>query len=378
MNMIKAKSFSIGSVLVVVSVLLVGCDSPVADETAQRLVMHDLATGVMLPILEEVDTEAANLSKAVSAFCETPSPSTLSAAEDAFRVLRAPWKRTEAFRFGPSEDLRLASALDFWPARTDSIEAAFSAAPDPVTPAYVETLGTSARGMPTLEYLLFDPTGGPNAVLVSLGGAEATSVKRCGYARALAEVIAKDAAKLHNAWAEEGDAFVLEVANAGNGSALFPTGQEGIGRVVNLLVSSMIAINENKLTAPLGTTTGTPDPSLVESRFSDNSAEDLLNALRGVEELYIGRHGEKTGKGISSLVVARSPAIDAAVKKGLVDAQAKASALEAAGPLRLSITNNPAAVTATHESIKTARRYFSTDVASVLGVSVTLSDTDGD
>lgn len=353
-----------------------GCEPTRADETAQKAVMNDLANLVMLPILEEVDTSALAFSDAVSAFCDAPSDDNLSAAQAAFRALRVPWKRTEAFRFGPSEDLRLASALDFWPARTDTIEAALSAAPDPVTAAHVATLGTSSRGMPALEYLMFDPAGGNSAIMVSLGGPDAAAKKRCSYARALGEVIASDASALHDAWAPEGGAFVTEVAKAGNGSALFPTGQEGVNRVVNLLISSMLAFNENKISAPLGTATGTPDPSLVESRFSDESIQDMVSSLSGVEEIYLGRHGETSGKGITTLVAARSPAIDAAVKNGLADAKAKALAIP--GPLRLAVTQNAAAVTATHEAVKTARRHLSTDVASVLGVSVTLSDSDGD
>lgn len=359
-----------------ISAFVVGCDTPLKDESAQRQVMHDLGTIVMLPILEETQASAEELSTAVTAFCDAPSESTLSAAQDAFRTLRKPWKRTEAFRFGPSEDLRLASALDFWPARIDSIESAIAGAPEPVTAAYIDGLGTSARGMPALEYLMFDPVGGNAAVLSTLGGADANALHRCGYARVLGELIAKNATELATAWDPEGGGFVLEVANAGTGSKLFPTGQEGIGRVVNLLVSSMIAMNENKLTAPLGTAMGSPDPSLVESRFSDNSNEDLIDALRGAEEIYLCKHGADAGQGISSLVSARSTAIDAAVKKGFTDAIAKASAIKS--PLRLAITGDPASVTATHEGIKTARRFLSTDVASVLGVSVTLSDSDGD
>lgn len=351
----------------------VGCDVPRADDTAQRAVMHDLAYEVMLPIHVELEDEATALGAAVGAFCDAPSADTLDAAQEAWRAARAPWKHAEAFRFGPAEDLRLGSALDFWPARPDTIESAITAAPAPVTAEHIASLGTSSKGLPALEYLLFDPGG----ALASLGGTDDVAKKRCGYARALGEAIGKDATALHQAWAPEGGAFVDEVARAGTGSKLFVTGQDGVARVVNLVIALLQQISENKLGGPLGVSTGTPpDSTAVESRFSDNSTEDLLGNLRGIEELYLGQHGEHSGKGLSSLVRAQSAPIDDAVRKAIEDAKAKAAAIP--GPLRLAIVNDPAQVQAALDSAKTVRRLFTADVASVLGVTVTLSDTDGD
>jgi predicted lipoprotein len=287
-----------------------------------------------------------------------------------------PWKFTESVRFGPAEDLRLGSAIDFWPARPDTIEAAIAAAPEPVTAEHIAPLGTSSKGMPALEFLMFDPVGGNAAILTSLGGADAAAAKRCGYAKALAETFANDAAALEEAWSPEGGKFVDEMANAGTGSTIFASGQDGIARVVNLLNAALQLANGNKLGTPAGITTGIVDPTLVESRFSDNSIEDLLGNLRGVEEVYLGKHGDKSGKGITTLVSARSAAIDTAVKTALMEAQAKVSAIPP--PLRTAVTDNVDVVKAAHASVRAARIRISTDVASVLGVSITLNDNDGD
>jgi len=354
----------------------VGCASPAVDDTAQRAVMHDLAYEVMLPIVGEIEAEATKLSASVGALCDAPTDDTLKAAQAAWRAARKPWKRSEPFRFGPAEDLRLGAALDFWPARPDTIEAAITAAPEPVTPEHIASLGTSSKGLPALEYLIFDPMGGNAAVLASLGAADPAAQHRCGYARALAETLEIDAKALNKAWSPEGDAFVDQVANAGRGSALFPSSQDGLSKVINVLAAFMQQANETKLSTPLGAATGTPDPNLVESPYSDNSIDDLLANVDGVEDLYLGKHGEHSGKGLTELVVARSSAIDATVKKSLADARAKVAALPA--PLRTSVTGDPTPINVAHEAMRTARRSFSTDVASVLGITITLNDNDGD
>ncbi|MDI1435630.1 imelysin family protein [Polyangium sorediatum] len=370
-------SRSVLGLTVTLALAAASCGTPTADDTAQRAVMNDLAHEVMLPIYDELEQGALPLPPAVAAFCDGPTEATLTAAQAAWRAARVPWKHAEAFRFGPVEDLRIGSAIDFWPARTDSIESAITAAPEPVTTAHIASLGVSTKGLPALEFLLFDPAGGNAAVLASLGGADAAGKKRCAYARALADAIAADTTTAQEAWSLEGGAFVNQVAKAGSGSTLFLTGQDGIARVVNLLIAAMIAVSENRVSRPLGIVSGTgPDPTLVESRFSDDSIEDLFGTLRGVEDVYLGRHGDRSGRGISELVAARSPAIDSSVKKAFTDAMAATSAVPA--PLRTAITDHPAAVTKAQDALRVVRRLLSTDVASVLGVAVTLSDNDGD
>jgi uncharacterized protein len=358
------------------SFALNGCSTPVEDDTLQRAVSRDLAKLVIYPWQIELATEAATVETTVAAFCDAPTEANLTAAQDAWRKARLPWKRAEMLRLGPSEDLRLGAAIDFWPVRPDTVEMAITSAPEPVTAEYVAALGTSSKGLPALEYLMFDPVGGNSAILISLGGMDAAAVKRCGYARALAETFANDAAALENAWNPAVGAYVDQVANAGAGSTVFTSGQAAIAGIVNLLNASLQATNENKLGSPLGLNTGTPDATLVESRFSDHSIEDLLENLHAVEELYHGRHGDATGQGLTVLVNARSPAIDAAVKQALTEAETKVSAIPP--PLRTAISGQPDSVTATHSAVRALRIRLSTDVASVLGISILLNDNDGD
>lgn len=353
-----------------------GCSAPVEDDTAQRAVIHDLAYNVMYPWQMEMAVEAQKVSAAMTAFCADPTDANLKAAQAAWRAARLPLKHAEVLRFGPAEDLRLGAAMDFWPARADTIEAAVTAAPEPITTDHIASLGTSSKGMPAIEYLIFDPVAGNPTILTALGGMDATSKKRCAYAQALGETLAKDAAALDAAWNPTVGDFVDQVANAGNGSTTFTSGQNAVGRVVNLLNAALQATNETKLSGPLGTATGMPDPTVVESRFSDHSIEDLVENIRAVEEVYMGHHGDKSGKGLTVLVAARSKPIDAAVVQALSDAQK--SVLAIPPPLRLALTDHPTEVNAAHAAIRALRIRLSTDVASVLGVSILLNDSDAD
>jgi hypothetical protein len=88
------------------------------------------------------------------------------------------------------------------------VDEALAAAPDPVDAAYIDGLGTSAKGMPALEYLYYrDPAAG-------FDGA-------CGYMLALADDIAARTADIAAAWPAHAAAF----KTAGEPGSPYPTVQ---------------------------------------------------------------------------------------------------------------------------------------------------------
>lgn len=340
-------------------------------------VMRDLAQNVMLPTIEELGAQAAALGPAVQALCDAPGAATLDAAQDAWRAARAPWEQSQAFLLGPAVDLGTASAIDFWPARPDSVDLAIASAPDPITPEYLATLGAAAKGLPALEYLLWSPDGGDAAVLASLDPADPSAAQRCAFAAALGVAVGEDAGALADAWSPDGGGFVDQVATAGEGSDVFPRAQDAINRLVNSMVALLQGLTDMRLGAPLGTKTGgVPQPDQVESRFSDGSAADLVAAVRGLEAIYLGRHADHEGRGLTTLVAARRGDTDKAIRAALTDVIAKVEAIPA--PLRQAVESDPASVQAALDSGKALRRLIAVDMANVLGVSVTINDNDGD
>ncbi|WP_231511592.1 imelysin family protein [Chondromyces apiculatus] len=345
-----------------------------ADERGP--VLTDLARTVMLPTVETFAASAAPLTAALDAFCDAPDQARLDAAQDAWRAARAPWEHTQAILFGPAEELGSANALDFWPVRTDNVESAIAEAPATVTPDHVAALGVSVRGLSTLDYLLFDPAGGDATVLTTLGGDDPDAMRRCSFAVAISGIFERDVSALADAWRPESGAFVEQVATAGSGSDTFPRAQDGIDRVVNTLVELLQKVTDGRLGAPSGTRTGgTPQPDLVESRFSDNSIADLIEATRGIEAVYTGRFGTTEGRGLATLLE-RSPDLDTSIRNQLTDFISKLESIPA--PLSEAVTTDPTSVAAALESGRALRRLIAVDLAGILNVTVTLNDNDGD
>lgn len=362
-----------------------GSDTSPSGDAAPQLdpqaVLRDLGDVVIVPTYRELHARAQTLTGAARALCTTaPSADTLAAAQDAWRAVRVPWKQSEAFAFGPVADLRIDTAVDFWPIRTTSVDAEL-AKTTPVPEDYAATLGDTVRGLPVLEYLLFDAEGGDEAVLARLiaqdeEGNDQPS-RTCDYALALAVDIELRARTLLEAWEADGGDFAGELARAGMGSQAYPERAQAINAVVNAFVQLVQEVEGIKLATPLGLRDGgTPQPQTAESWRSANSRQDALDNLAGVRSMYTTTYGERSGASFHDAVAVLDAELDAAILAQMDAAEAALRAIEL--PLAQAVVDTPEAVDAAFQSTKELLRLMSVDMVNVLGVTLSFSDNDGD
>lgn len=339
------------------------------DDAARRTFLTTLADHVIVPIQQDLSTSAATLAADVAALCASPDQPRLDAARHAWAVVRDRWDCTGAWVLGPVVTQMQQSPLDFWPVRIDTVEDT-AATLDPVDAAAIDELGTSAKGMPAVEYLLFGDATADAADLAALADA-----RRCSYTAALADDIAERTAAITTAWTDE---FATALKTAGDGSSEFPTTQAALDVVINATIENLYALVKTKLDRPLGNLTdGTVDPTLLESRFSGRTRDDLLAALGGFALVYHGPDrlpGDIPG--LDALVAARDPDLDARIADQLARTFTSVEAL--ASPVADTLAADRSAVQTARDEIDTLRRLIKLDVASLLNVTLSLSDNDGD
>src|SRR5262245_45274744 len=95
----RAVGLGVVTLLAVVAVF-VACIVDLGDGP-RRVVAGDITREVIVPTYDEVVVRANALATAATQFAQAPAPASLSAVRDAWRSAREPWKRTDAFRFGP-------------------------------------------------------------------------------------------------------------------------------------------------------------------------------------------------------------------------------------------------------------------------------------
>ena len=328
-------------------------------DTLRQDVLTHLAHEVIVPAEDQLRANALALATTVDALCTTGAP---EAAQTAWRAVRADWSATAAFAFGPVLEQMQPGPLDFWPVREATIEEKITAAPATIDAAYIDSLGTSAKGLPALEFLLFvEPP--------------AAGSPRCAYAQALTADVARRTSEIANAWTTD---HANALASAGHGSAVYTSEQAGLDAVVNATIENLYRMVKEKLDRPLGNLTGSePDPTLAESRYSDGPLHDLGHNLDGFAAIYLGADLESGGDpGLGALVAARDARLDGRIITQLGVARTALAAIP--DPLAAALTGDRNAVQTARDELDALRRLIKLDVASLLGVTLMPSDNDGD
>jgi hypothetical protein len=348
---------------------LVGCSDSTPPPDA-RPILRDVADVVIVPTYAELAVEAVGLSEAVANLCAAPAGTTLSAAQDAWRKTRDPLKRGEAFAFGPIEELRIDSSIDFWPARAEAVDGALGAT-EPVTDALIDSAASAAKGLPAIEYLLFDPSGEDESVLTRLAD---NGGRNCDYLAALARDVAEHAEELHAAWDPAASDYRGQLVNAGDGSTAYPTLHAGVSTLVDNLIQGALLVEGMKLAKPLGKRDGgTPQPDSVESHFSHRGKDEILINLVGIKAVYTT---DRRGASLSERVRTQRPDLDDAILAQIDTCTATVGAI--ATPLETAVVEEPAAVESAFACTKELARLLQVDLATLVGVTPTFTDNDGD
>ena len=314
-----------------------------------------------------VDAEA--LETQTIALCAEISNDSMTAARDAWRTARSSWKRMDAFQFGPYTAFpeRLGPRVDFYPVRGESIEELIEGT-DEITVELIGSLGTSVRGLPVLEYLLF---AGDEEVEPSLRA----DPRRCDMIQAVAADLVDSAEAMHAAWDPANDGYALALTGPYTDPEIMNP-REAVGAVVNRMGFLVENLREEKLGAPLGSTESGPLPGEAESIFSGHSVEDILVTLDMLGLLFNGAEAEDA-LGLVDLLEERERGD---VREAFLDAlSASRTAVESIPhPLTDAVVDAPATVQAAIDALGELQRAIQVDIVGALDLSLAFNDNDGD
>jgi len=344
--------------LMLVMSLALGCVDKVGG-VDRIAVLEALADEVASGHYRDFEARAGLLSEATAALCAAPDEAALEAARDAWWSAKAPWQRAEIIHFGPTEEYpeRLGPKLDDWPVNAEAVEA-LVAGEGGLTPGDFEEMGTATRGLPVVEYLLWEA---PDSLL--------GEARRCEVAAGAAADVAGNAALLAEVWDRDW-APALSGSEEATG-ALYATPQAVIDEWANRMVYTVENIRAEKLGKPLGDSAGgEPQPDALESRPSGRSLTDARDALAGVGDVWSG----VDRPGMIGLVedAELSARIDALLAAALAALAAVPETLEH------TIQGDTASAVAAQEALQALQVGLQVELAQALGVTVAFNDNDGD
>ena len=364
--------------LLIAAVLLSSCQ----QRFDRAVMLQSLSQHVIVPTYADFATRADTLAARAEALREAPSAEALAAAAEAWRAASTTWKETEAFELGPVRAERINTRINFWPTRPETIERVL-ASNDPLNAETVTQVSVAARGLPAIEYVLFDTTGQGTGSASLLENSERANRQRA-FVAALARDVADNAYELLAAWQPDGNDFAATWGQGGEDAMDGP--QEAISMLTNRIVFMLEGIRHDKLGAPLGKEGGgTPSPRAAEAWRSGTSLAQINHNLLGLQRVYHGRMDSLQGRASQDAVqrpglrdylqtvdAPLADTIDAQIERTMQATQAIPA------PLQTAVTDTPAPVERAYEETGRLLQLIEVDMMNVLGITLLFNDNDGD
>lgn len=326
--------------------------SATTREVDADAVLTALADDVIVPAYQVLGESLDALATTTADLCATPSPAALEAARDAWRDATVAWQRTRGFGVGPALDERLMSDVGF--AARERVVTLLLEGTDPVDEASVAEEGAAARGLYAAEILLF----GEGSDALATG-----DPRRCEYAASVAALAAEAAQPIVDAWVD-GEARTAFVEGLDGGP------QSSVDALVNEVSHRLDELDLMQLRDMAEA--GSVD-DLDETRLGGPADERLAERAALLTGMAAAIGDGETG--ISALVAGK----DADTADRLAEATTAAS--DALGELPPSVADafdDPDDIAAASDALANLKVLLSTEAASLLGVTISFSDSDGD
>jgi putative iron-regulated protein len=308
------------------------------DEATERPLPANTADAVstyaeiVYATYQDALSSARTLDAANLALVSSPSAASQTAAQDAWRSAREPYLQSEVFRFyeGPIDNAEDGPEgfLNAWPLDENHIDYVVDDANagivnDPAEPINAMTLMQAneapgekdiSTGYHAIEFLLWGQDLNPNGpgqrpftdYVTGDAGTASNQDRRGQYLATASGLVVEHLEQLTAAWAPN---------SAGNYRAAFEGGDPGLA--LNNIMSGMTILSgfetgRERLLAALEAL----DQEEEHSCFSDNTHVDMIEDVRGVQNVWLGRYTRVdgsvvSGAGIRDVIAAGNPALAA-------------------------------------------------------------------
>jgi predicted lipoprotein len=372
MNAIHTISVKTASLLLIAATLFSCSDSD--DDNQQgpfdrKAMLTNYADNTVIPAYGLLHSKLQALVSSTESLAAEPNGQNLEAAQNSWIEAYRAWQSANAFNFGPAGEQGLQKGLieeiGTFPVSQTKIEAILE------TGTYnLNDFNRDARGLLTVEYLLFAPTEEGNGVVERFDNPIAHD-----FLQALAINIFERVDMVHAEWTSGyRDAFINN-----NGTDV----GSSTSQFYNEFVRSFEALKNFKVGLPLGLRPGQVEaaPHLVEARYSQMSREMMELHFKAIENIWIGRDGQdRDGLGFEDYLqtVVGGPDLIEATKAQIAQVHAAFDAVPFDPSFADQAVNAPENPNALHTELQKQTRFFKSDMSSLLGIAITFSSGDGD
>jgi predicted lipoprotein len=332
--------------------------------------LTNLSTNIILPSYLAFKNSSSTLDSAIKAFASFPSSATLAVAQGALKLTYKQWQSVSAFEFGPAEAITFRINTNTYPADISQIESNINQ--NTYNPVLLANL--AAKGLPTIDYLLFG-TGADNSAILQQYTTDAKAANRKTYLALISAELKTNAANVYDTWKNSYSTTFVNADGTDVGSST--------GLLVNQLIYDFENLKNFEIGVPAGTQSmGTTFPKKVQAYYSGISAQLVLLHLQALQNIYKGNSAQGDGQGLDDYLdkvnakYSDGKPLNDVIKNQFSVALVKLQALS--DPLSENIKNNNPAVLAAYSELQKLTVLLKTDMTSSLGILITFGDNDGD
>jgi len=310
--------------------------------------LSNIGNNIIVKTYEDLKDKSALLKQATLLLETTPTAANLTAAKNAWIASRSPWEQSEGFLFGPVDQQGIDPGIDSWPVNVIDLNNVL-ASPNALTEAYIANQEGTLKGFHTIEFLLWGANG--NKQVADFTAREFEYLKSCSAN------LATDTNRLYNLWSLNGDKFVLNLINAGNGSPVYISQKSAFVELTNKIIGIADEVANGKINDPFSQN----DVTLEESSFSANSKTDFTDNIKSIKNIYLGTYESNgNGKGISSIVGTKNATIDSKIKTQIDEAILAIQSIS--GTFTSAVSSQSPTVTTAQNKIRTLQATLESEL----------------
>lgn len=369
--MLHSKITYFSSALLLVLIVFAACDNSTSPDDQVNFdrseMLENYANNIILPSYEDLQTAVNDLQTAAQNFDAEPTLDNLETLQSALKEVRLGWQDVSPFQFGPSESVLLRSSLNTYPVDTDKIN-------DYVSSGNY-TFGTidsrDAAGLPALGYLLHG-VGDTDEEILTMYTTDSEAENRMTFLLDNISFIKDLTDTVSNEWQTSGGDYIgmfLSEDNAGT----------DVGSSLAMLINSYVLhyerfLRDGKIGIPAGVrSAGVPRPAATEAYYGGYSLELAIANLDQVEQIFTGGNGVGLDDNLEALGAGD---LTEEIQTQIDEAQAALGQLS--DPLSQQIEENNDPVLTSFEELQQVVTLLKADMTSVLGITITYQDNDGD
>jgi len=352
--------------LVVLTILslLSACKKDNADDDFSALKQEQLVNTFdngILPLFTEFETVSNELITEVESFNDNIDVASLNQLQQKWKEVSLLWERTEVYKLGDYNNSFLYYRIHRWPIDSSRIEELI-ATETQIDQTLIESLGSSLIGLSSMEYLLY-----ANDENTTINQFQDTI--RQAFLAAVAENININATASKEIWVNAETSFKNSLESAISGSQ---------NQLANALISQVDEVIKSRLESAIGDDAVPASAELLEA-FRSEISLDLIQAVFGeIEKCYTGNYDSNNGVGFDDCIkLMDNEELNTNITAAIAEVNSILTEMSG-NTLSYYIENDLETVEDLRLALRELLIYLKSDMTSILSITVTISDNDGD